>query len=179
MPAEILRPFARPLAHRLLHHHLERHLLRLIKQPDAAAAAPRPQIEPNQPVDAGEQRGPNDLRGSEAGEDEGMHALVKSAFHEQEGAAAEEGRDARGVAGFEGAAFAGEDEAVEVGVRGEDGELAEEVGGEEAAVVEEEAVVDEGLGMAGAVGGDHAESFSEEGKAGGAGRERGRGFAVE
>lgn len=45
--------------------------------------------------------------------------------------------------------------------------------------MKEEAVVDEGLGMAGAVGGDHTESFAEEGKAGGAGREMGRGFAVE
>lgn len=47
------------------------------------------------------------------------------------------------------------------------------MGGEEAAFVKEKAVVDKGLGMAGAVGGDHSESFSEEGKAGGAGRERG------
>lgn len=92
MPPEMLRPFARPLAHNLLHHHLERHLLCLIKQPNAAA--PRPHIKPNQLVDAGEKRGADDLRRGEIGEDERMHALVKSPFHEEKRAAAEESGDA-------------------------------------------------------------------------------------
>lgn len=108
-----------------------------------------------------------------------MHALVKIAFHEKKRVSAEECGDAGRIAGLESAAFAGEKKAVEFGVGGEDGEFAEEVGGEEAAFVEEKAVVDKGLGKAGAVGGDHAESFAEEGEAGGAGREMGGGFAGE
>lgn len=177
MSPEMFRPFARPLAHKLLHHHLERHLLRLIKQPDSTA--PRTHIKPNQMINAREKRGANDLRRRETGEDEGMHTLVKRAFHEKKRAASEEGGDGRRIARFEGAAFACEDEAVEFGVCGEDGDFAEKVGGEKAAFVKEKAIVDEGLGIAGAIGGDYAESFAEEGKAGGARREMGRGFAVE
>lgn len=81
---------------------------------------------------------------AEAGEGEGVEPLVRGAAGEEQGARAEERGDGGRVAGVDGAALGGEEEAVEGRVGGEHGALAEDVGGEHAAVARH-ALVDERL----------------------------------
>lgn len=99
-----------------------------------------------------------------------MHSLVKSSAHKHEGIAAEKIGYGGGVAGFEEAAFVLEDEPVQLRVGGEDGRLAEDVGGENGAVFPDP-IVDEGLGILGLVRGDELQRLAQERQAEGPRRE--------
>jgi len=82
---------------------------------------------------------------------EGVHSLVERALHEKQRVFAKEVGYGTGVAAFEEFPFVEENEAVDLGVCGEDGGFAEDVGGEDWTVAVD-AVVDERLGVVGLVG---------------------------
>ncbi|GER46638.1 hypothetical protein STAS_23691 [Striga asiatica] len=119
-------------------------------------AGPGVHVEPDESVNIPQQVAPDDGGAGEAG-GQRVHPAVETAAHEEERVAAEE------VADGAGPALAVEDEPVRVRVGGEDGRLAEDVGGEERSEPGDP-VVDEGLRIGGFVGGDELERLADEGR---------------
>lgn len=99
-----------------------------------------------------------------------MHPLVKTPLHQQQRVTAEQVRDRTGIARLEELPLVEEYEPVRIRVGGEDGRLAEDVGGEDRSE-SGDAVVDERLWVGCLVGGDDVEGLAQEGEAEGARRE--------
>lgn len=164
LAAEGLGPGAGVDADELLDGEVEGDLLGLVEEENSVGRGGGPGGHGvcDEAVDVGEQHAVADGGGGgEAGEGEGVEALVAQAAHEQQGVAAEQRADGGGVAALDGAALAVEHGPVEVGVGGEDGALPEDVRGEEAPEAPH-ALPDEGLGVVRLVGGDELERLPDE-----------------